>query len=172
MMAYTARNDVPLKPFSRLVGQTQPVWVSDTPQVVFELDTGDLVAMTYSSKWIPESNTVSCRVVAWMVDAEGDAQGVDPDGAIGPEAQQPIAVEFKHNCPIPQVEALTASGIAAAIRDLAMGVPATDPPAIPWPDEIRQQINIRYAIAAAKTVGEIFDLATVTVEPVPPLVVE
>lgn len=173
-MSYTIRPDVTLKPlaFTRQRPVSQ-IWDSFNyePSAVFELDNGDLIAMHYSAKRITETNMLSCLAVAWLVDADGDAQGVDGDGD-GPDEQQAIFVEFRHNAPPYEIEALTTPGIAAALRDLVLGVPATDPPAIAWSDELRQQTSIRSAITTARAVGEIFDLATVTVTPVPPLVVE
>lgn len=173
-MSYTIRNDVTFKPLEfhrqRPVSQEYDFF-SYEPSAVFELDNGDLIAMHYSAKRITETNMLSCLAVAWLVDADGDVQGVDGDGA-GPEPQRAIYVEFRHNSPPQQIEALTTPGIAAAMRDLVLGEPATDPPAIAWADELRQQTSVRSAITTARAVGEIFDLATVTVTPVPPLVVE
>lgn len=161
-MSYEAAPNVDLKPLTLEQQGQEPE--SFTPGAVFLLDTGDLVAVHYSAKRTP-ANTLSCRALAWLVDADGDAQAtVDAAG-------KAIVVDFKHNAPAQQLSALTANGLAATLRDLVLGEPPADPenPPIRWSQELRDEVNIRYAIATARATGETIDLVTTPVPVMDPI---
>jgi hypothetical protein len=129
------------------------------PQVIFRLDTGDLVAMEYETKQI-DGNNLSCRICAWLVDEQGDAQMTALDRAL-------VGTEFKHTAPPQQLIQLGPNTIATLMRDLVLGdamAPAEypggagDDPIIPWSQELKDCVNIRYAIAVARAIGETIDL--------------
>lgn len=161
-MSYTARTDVPL----RLLAVMPPAHAKNLPDeyfqpsAVFELDTGDLVAFYYAAKRTP-TNMLSCHLVAWLVDDNGDAQAnVDA-------AEVPIVINFKHNASNQQLALLGASGLAAALRDMVLGEPVPENPPIPWSQEMRDELNVRYAIAAARATGDTIDLVTAVAPELP-----
>lgn len=114
-----------------------------TPQAVFELDSGDLVAVAISTSQTAAA-TLAFSGCAWLVDSDGDMQAVD--GA-------PIATRMTHAAPAQQVAAIGVQAIADAIRDALLGEPAQDPPVIAWGHDFREQISIRNTITIARAAG-------------------
>lgn len=144
-MSYTQRDDIPLKPLDALV----------VAQLVVELDdTHDLVALHYVATRT-NGNTLSCHGRAWLLDADGDPQAnVD-------SAQRPVLAQFKHNASAAQLAALGADTLAQEVTRLVLGEPAADPPPIPWPQDVRDSVSIRNAIAVARASGPVADLGAV-----------
>lgn len=114
-----------------------------TPQAVFELDSGDLVAVAISTSQTAAA-TLAFAGYAWLVDADGDMQAVD---------SAPIATRMTHAAPAQQVAAIGVQAIADAIRDLLLGESAQDPPVIAWGHDFREQISIRNVITIARAAG-------------------
>lgn len=141
-MSYTARTDITLKPGASAAAM---------PQVVFELENGDLVALRVTTAVTPMT-TLECVAHAWLVDEQGDLQAV--------EGQPPVLVGFTHTADVTQLAVLGVQGIADALRDLVLGEPASDPPAIPWADALRAQVSIRNAITIARAAGTPIDWST------------
>ena len=137
-MTYTLRTDITMKPHPA---------VPAAPQAVFELDTGALVALSIATEATP-STTLACACACWLVDADGDPQAV---GGV------PVLSQFAHAADAAQIAALGMQGIAAALRDLLLGEPAADPPAIPWSEQLRAEISIRNVIAVAAAAGTPID---------------
>lgn len=137
-MSYVLRTDITLKPHPA---------VPAPPQAVFELDTGALVALSIATEPTP-STTLACACACWLVDAEGDPQAV---GGV------PVLSQFAHAADAAQIAALGMQGIADALRDLLLGEPAADPPAIPWAMQLRAQVSIRNVIAVATAAGTPID---------------
>ena len=136
-MGYTQRTDTPLKP--------HPL-VDAPPLAVYTLDTGDLVAVSIATS-AGNGTTLVVNGAAWLVDADGDPQGVDTDGA--PGADMPILTTTAHTADVAQVAALGVQGIADALRDLLLGEPAPDPAPIAWGAQLREQLSIRNVITIA-----------------------
>lgn len=137
-MSYVLRADITLKPHPT---------VPTAPQAVFELDTGALVALAIATEPTPAA-TLACACACWLVDADGDPQAV---------AGIPVLSQFQHAADVGQITALGVQGIAAALRDLLLGEPASDPPAIPWSAQLRTQVSIRNVIAVATAAGTPID---------------
>lgn len=137
-MTYQQRQDIPLKPHPQ---------VEAPPQAVFELNTGSLVALSIATAPTPAA-TLACTASCWLVDADGDPQAV---------AGIPVLSVFQHAADVAQIQALGVQAIAAALRDLLLGDPPDDPPAIPWGDQLRAQVSIRNVIAVAVAAGTPID---------------
>lgn len=156
MPTFVSRPDIQLK--SLVVPHpTNPYEPSTVfePNAVYELSTGSLAAVYYSAKRTP-ANTLSCHCVAWMVDDDGDPQSnVDFAGI-------PICVDFKHNSSAHELRTLGASGLAAELVNLVLGEIPSDPPAIPWAQEIFDSVNLKNAITVAQATGPIADLVLAT----------
>lgn len=135
-MSYTSRTDIELKPHPLL---------AVTPQAVFALDTGKLVAISYSATPTPRT-TLACRIACWLVDADGDAQAV---------AGVPVQSQYQHTADVQQIATLGAQGIADALRDLVLGEAQT---AIPVSAQVAAEVNIRNVIAVATASGEPIDI--------------
>jgi hypothetical protein len=141
-MTYQTRSDVPLKPLRQIQAQA-----------VVELDdTGDLVAIHYEAVRTA-GNTLSCQASAWLIDADGDPQAtVDAAGV-------PVFSEFRHNASAAQLARLGCEALAGALTRLVLGEPADD--VIPWPQDIRDSVSIRNAIAVARASGPLADIGAV-----------
>lgn len=137
-MSHALRTDIPLLPAG-------PDDVE--PQAVFELDTGDLVALRMTTATTPMT-TLECVARAWLVDAQGDLQAV---------AGNPVQSGFTHTADVTQIAALGVQGIADALRDLVLGEAAAEPPPIPWGDALRAQVSIRNVITIARAAGTPID---------------
>lgn len=124
-MSYTKREDVPAS-----VGET-----------VVELDTGDLVAVSCSSKRVDSGMVYFPQARA--LDADGLAR-VDADG-------RPIQTGFKHSVPIERVEALTHDAITRECLLLVLGEPLQG--LFLWTDNMITGQSIRISIAASPLVG-------------------
>lgn len=163
-MNYAAAPEIELKPLPRIVGMTQRVFEQHLPQAVFRLDTGDLVAMKFTTQRLP-NNSVACTIMAWLVDEQGDPQAAIDD----PGHDDPILVEFPHTAPPEQILAMGIEGVARELRDVVFGAQVTsayfpggaeNDPVIGLSKEVRDSINIRYAIAMARAAGGTVDLVT------------
>ena len=140
-MSYVPRTDIPLKPHPLVPAQ---------PQAVFELDTGKLVALAITTA-MTNAATLACAAACWLVDAEGDPQQV---------AGTAVLARFSHAADVQQIAALGVQGIADALRDLLLGEPAGDPPAIAWSAQLRAQVSIRNVIAVAAAAGTPIDFGS------------
>lgn len=143
-MTYTVRDDVALKPLR----------VGVMPSVIVELDTSDLVALRYEASRT-HVNTLSCQAIAWLVDADGDAQA-NVDGR-----NVPVMTEYRHNASAVQLADLSAETLATELTRLVLGEPATEPSPIPWPQSTRDAASIRNAIAVARASGELGDISQI-----------
>lgn len=137
-MPFEQRFDIALKP--------HPL-VQAPPQAVFELDTGALVALAIATAPTPAA-TLECRASCWLVDADGDPQAV---------AGVPVLTEFPHAASLAEIGALGMQGIAEALRDLLLGEPTDDSPAIPWSEQLRAEVSIRTKILLATAAGTPID---------------
>lgn len=153
-MSYEPVNDVPFKSMRIVSGKhnNDPQIEEVMPSAVFRMDTGDLIAVHSNNKRLAELNTLSMRIVAWLVDAEGDAQAL--------HGTDPIYVDYKHNAPMVQIETFGVSGLTALLRDMVFGEPVSAYTPIPASVEVLDAINIRYAILSARAAGEVVDLVT------------
>ncbi len=142
-MSYQARNDIALKP--------HPL-ANLTPQAVFALDNGKLVAVAYSATPTPRT-TLACAISAWWVDEDGNPQAIDADGDGEPDF--PVLSQYRHSADVTQIAALGAQGIADALRELILGEPQT---AIPVAEQLAAQVSIRNVIAVATASGEPIDI--------------
>ena len=134
-MSYQPRHDISLKPHPRLLL---------SPQAVFELDTGALVALHYSATPTPRT-TLACAIAAWLVDDDGDAQAV---------AGVPVLSQYAHTADVAQITSLGAQGIADALRQLVLGEAQA---AIPVSAQLAEQVSIRNVIAVATASGTPID---------------
>lgn len=140
-MTYTARTNIPL------VAQG-----NHTPQAVFELDTGDLVAIQFTSARTPQ-HSLACKMVAWQVEQDGTATPVDDDDGV-------VLVALPYNVDIGNLDkAGGLNAVAAAMLALVLGEPPPDPQVIKWRGEVIVEASIRNAIAVARAMTETVDLA-------------
>lgn len=123
-MAYTKRDDIPV-----LAGET-----------AFELDTGDLVAVSCSRKRVDQG--MSYSAIARAINVDGTAR-LYPDG-------RPLQTEMKHAVSAERMEALTD---AAITRDCLLAVLGEPPEIMSWPEVFLTSWNIRVSIAAAPFCG-------------------
>lgn len=137
-MSWQLRPDIALKPHPA---------VPTPPLAVFQLDTGALVALAIATA-PTQAATVACKASCWLVDADGDPQAV---GGV------PVLSEFPHAASLAEISALGMQGIADALRDLLLGEPPADPPAIPWSEQLRTEVSIRTVIAVATAAGTPID---------------
>ena len=133
-MTYALRTDVPLLP----AGENGPV-----PQAIFQLANGDLVALLVTTA-VTLATTLECVARAWLVDDQGDLQGV---------AGVPVQTAFTHTADVAQISTLGVQGIADALRDLVLG----ESPAIPWGAAVRAQVSIQNLITIARAAGTPID---------------
>jgi len=144
-MSWELRTDITPKPHPA---------VQAPPQAVFEIHGAGLVALAISTTPTP-ATTLVFDAACWLVDDQGDPQGIDHD-ADG-TADAPILSRFTHAADAHQITTLGVQGIAAALRDLLLGEPAAAPPVIPWADQLRAQVSIRNVITVATAAGTPID---------------
>lgn len=140
-MPWQLRADIPMKQHPK---------VGAPPRAVFELDSGHLVALAIATTPTPAA-TLACEASCWLVDADGDPQAV---------AGIPVLSQFPHAASVAEITTLGVQGIADALRDLLLGEPANEPPAIRWAEPLRAQVSIRNVIAVATAAGTPIDWST------------
>lgn len=137
-MSWKLRADIAAKPHEQF---------GAAPAAVFELDSRALVALAIATAPTPAA-TLACVASCWLVDADGDPQGVNG---------VPVLSTFQHVADVSLLSDLGVQGIAEALRDLLLGEPPADPPLIPWPEQLRAQVSIRNVIAVATAAGTPID---------------
>lgn len=142
-MTYTVRDDIALKPLR----------VGIAPSAVVELDTGDLVALRYEASRT-HVNTLACHAMAWLVDADGDAQANVDSRSV------PVMTEYRHNASAVELAQIGAETLATELTRLVLGE-HVEPSPIPWPQSTRDAASIRNAIAVARASGELGDISQI-----------